>query len=173
MGIINIEIKARCSNPDKIEFILMQENAQFKGIDHQVDTYFRVVSGRLKLREGNIENALIHYQRSDQSGPKASHVTLYTPQPGPALKEILTNSLGILTVVDKERKIFFIENVKFHIDDVKGLGHFLEIEAIDRLGTIGKQRLREQCDHYLEVLGVKEKELEAESYSDMLLKAKG
>jgi hypothetical protein len=63
MSHINIEIKARCNNPDKIRTILKSKAAKFKGIDHQIDTYFKVNSGRLKLREGNIENFLIFFQK--------------------------------------------------------------------------------------------------------------
>ncbi len=171
MGFLNIEIKAHCSDPAKAEFILMQENADFRGLDHQVDTYFNVSSGRLKLREGNIEHALIHYERKNQEGPKSSLVTLYQPQEkDPALKEALTKALGVLTVVDKRRKIFFINNVKFHIDEVAGLGHFLEIEAIDREGNIGRKKLNEQCAHYLKVLNISETDLVSASYSDLLLK---
>ncbi len=170
MGFINVEIKARCSNPDKFESVLMNNNAAFKGLDHQVDTYFNVPSGRMKLREGNIEHSLIYYERNNQSGPKTSNVNLYKPHPGPELKELLQNSLGILTVVDKERKIFFINNIKFHIDNVKGLGSFVEIEAIDLDGKIGKEKLQQQCDKYIELLGIKEKDLVAVSYSDLLIK---
>ncbi|MFO0468690.1 MAG: adenylate cyclase, partial [Bacteroidota bacterium] len=57
-----IEIKARCSNPSKVRQLLLQQpNIQFIGVDEQVDTYFKIPSGRLKLREGNIENSLIYY----------------------------------------------------------------------------------------------------------------
>ena len=58
----NVEIKARCAQPDQIHQILKAQNARFVGIDHQIDTYFNVAEGRLKLREGNIENQLIFYQ---------------------------------------------------------------------------------------------------------------
>jgi len=42
MDVINIEIKARCDQPEKIRGILNSRNARFEGTDHQVDTYFRV-----------------------------------------------------------------------------------------------------------------------------------
>ena len=59
MKVINVEIKALCSDHERIRCILLEKNADFIGMDHQVDTYFRTVSGRLKLREGTIENNLI------------------------------------------------------------------------------------------------------------------
>ncbi len=164
-----IEIKARCTQHEFIRNKLLELKADFKGMDHQIDTYFNVPNGRLKLREGNIENNLIHYHRKNQKGPKHSIVSLYQNKPGSILKKILSDSLGILTVVDKKREIFFIGNVKFHIDIVKGLGSFVEIEAIDRDGNIGIQKLDEQCKYYMELLSIEEENLIDCSYSDLLI----
>lgn len=165
----NVEIKARCTDQQAIRDILRSKNADYRGIDHQTDTYFNVKHGRLKLREGNIENALVHYEREDQEGPKQAQVTLYPTVPGSAVKEILTKSLDILVVVKKQREIYFIDNVKFHLDMVEGLGTFVEIEAIDKDGTIGKERLRVQCQTFLDLFNISPSDLVAVSYSDLLL----
>lgn len=164
-----IEIKANCHNPKEIESILLAENARYLGIDHQIDTYFDVSNGRLKLRQGNIECHLIFYNRENQEGPKQSNVILYKPQDAETLKDILTAANDVKVVVDKQRKIFFIDNVKFHIDRVKGLGGFMEIEAIDEDGSIGTEKLHQQCTHYMKLLNVKNENLLINSYSDMLL----
>jgi adenylate cyclase, class 2 len=171
MGYTNIELKARCSDHSKIKNYLRSHGADFKGVDHQIDTYFNVPNGRLKLREGNIENYLVHYDRPDHIGPKPAHVSLHRTKPGntAALKETLTMALGVLTVVDKHREIYFIENVKFHVDRVDGLvGTFMEIEAIDFDGSVSTQRLREQCEYYLSELGIKNEDQVVVSYSDLL-----
>ena len=164
-----IEIKARCTKPDKIRALLQERSARFVGEDHQIDTYFRVPQGRLKLREGTIERTLIYYERADQQGPKASNVTLYKPGLGSALRELLTQALGVLVVVDKRREIYFIDNVKFHLDRVEGLGTFAEIEAIDEDGSIGEAQLQEQCEHYLALFDIAEDDLIRVSYSDLLM----
>jgi len=168
-----IEIKAQCDEAEKIRTILKEKNADFKGIDHQIDTYFVVPKGRLKLREGNVENTLIHYHRPNQSGPKLSEVTLYKPQPDPQLKATLTSALGVLAVVDKQRAIYFIENVKFHIDEVKGLGNFMEIEAIDEKEVFTNEELLQQCQHYMQLFGINESDLVDRSYSDMMMEKEG
>ncbi|MBN2013036.1 class IV adenylate cyclase [candidate division KSB1 bacterium] len=165
----NIEIKAKTNQPVKIVEILQAHNAVFKGEDHQVDTYFRVPNGRLKLREGTIEQYLIHYHRCNQAGPKQSDVLLYACPAGSPLKAVLTEALGELVVVDKHRKIFFIDNVKFHVDNVQQLGAFVEIEAIDVDGSISVNRLNEQCQFYMELLSINHNDLIEVSYSDMLL----
>lgn len=165
---INIEIKAKCAQPEIMRDILKSLEAIFVGIDHQIDTYFNVKAGRLKLREGNIENSLIYYRREDNPKPKRSDVTLFKTEPNSALKKILTSSLGTKAVVDKRREIYFIDNVKFHIDSVVGLGSFVEIEAIDESGTIGHDKLQRQCRHYMDVLKIKQDDLITNSYSDMV-----
>lgn len=169
MSHINIEIKARTSNPDQIRNILKSLNADFKGIDHQIDTYFKITSGRLKLREGNIENCLIYYQRPNQAGPKQSDVTLFPTEPGSPIKALLTQALGVLAIVDKQREIYFIDNVKFHIDQVLGLGSFVEIEAIATDDKLTRDQLLDQCGHYQKLLNIQESDLLEESYSDMVL----
>ena len=174
MKFSNIEIKARCANQVKIRSMLESKKAVFKGIDHQVDTYFKVNSGRLKLREGNIENYLVYYERENTKGPKESDTILLPSdqKTNPNLKEILLKSLGKLAQVDKKREIYFIDNVKFHLDNVKDLGTFVEIEARDPEGRVGKEKLLEQCKSYLDLFGIKKEDLLAGSYSDMMLERK-
>ncbi len=170
MSILNIEFKASTNKLAELEALLLQQNPLFIGEDHQVDTYFNVATGRLKLREGNIENALIFYEREDFAGAKSSHVILYQHQPDKTLKEILIKTLGIKAVVDKRRKIYFIDNVKFHFDTVEGLGTFIEVEAIDKDGSIGKEKLQAQCDEYAALFNIAKGDFASVSYSDMILK---
>ena len=136
MRVINVEIKARCSDQDSIRAILRSRNAEFRGEDRQVDTYFGSPSGRLKLREGNIENNLIYYERPDEGGPKTSRCILHPVSRDSSLKEILERSMGIAVVVDKRREIYFLENIKVHLDRVEGLGTFVEIEAQSEEGKL-------------------------------------
>lgn len=167
---LNVEIKAKCSNQDKIRNILLDRKAQYKGTDHQVDTYFQVPKGRLKLRQSTIKSGLVHYQRSNQTGPKGSQVTVFHTQAANDLKAVLSQAIEILAIVDKTREIYFIDNVKFHIDLVQGLGSFIEIEAVDTDAMLGIEKLTEQCNFYLNLFAITEKNLIAESYSDMVLK---
>ncbi len=199
MSHIIIEIKARCDEPVRVREILKANGAQFKGVDHQIDTYFRCATGRLKLRQGDIENNLIHYHRPNTAGPKQSDVTLLETVPEPKLsdvallitspeskqslvtlsknapesnlRELLSAALGVLVVVDKQREIYFIDNVKFHIDTVAGLGSFVEIEAIDYATDADPAGLDCQCRQYITLLGIQPDDLVECSYCDMLLAA--
>lgn len=165
---LNVEIKARSGEPAAVLLQLAALGAKHQGEDRQVDTYFRVPAGRLKLRQGNIENSLIHYARSGRAGTKDSHVTLYETREAARLSDVLHAALEVLVVVDKRRQILWIDNVKFHVDDVTGLGSFVEIEAIDRVGGLGRDMLLSQCQNYMRMLHIPDGDLEARSYSDLL-----
>lgn len=166
----NIEIKARCQDSDLIRGILKDKNARFIGVDSQTDVYFKTNHGRLKLRKGNIENCLIFYDRENKKGPKHSKVILFNTPKDSLLESILRNAYGVLVEVKKKREIYFIDNVKFHIDEVEFLGNFVEIEAIDKDGSIGKEKLMLQCREYMNLFKIQEKDLIQISYSDLLLK---
>jgi len=175
----NVEIKARCSNPQFVlDWLKAEPGIEFVGDDHQIDTYFDVEEGRLKMREGNVENALVFYRRPDQGGPKVSSVFLHHFTPGPGVriqtntvKEILKQAIGEKVVVDKQRKIFWhaTQGVKFHVDEVVGLGSFVEIEVIDPTGEVPEKEMQAVCQDYMDIFQVMPEDLLSCSYSDLLL----
>ena len=166
---LNIEFKARCADLDPVRAALRGLGVTGK-TDRQIDTYFHVPHGRLKLREGSVEQNLIHYHRPNEAGPKRSDVTLYPTGPdASALKAALTAALGVLVTVDKTREIHFVDNVKIHLDRVKGLGTFVEVEAIADAEHASQSTLRAQCERFLDAFGIAEADLIATSYSDLLL----
>ena len=169
MAILNFEFKARTNDLKNLEDKLLALNPRFIGEDNQADTYFNVTKGRLKLREGNIENSLIFYERQNTAGAKQSNVLLYQYMPEKALKDILIKLHGIKAIVEKKRRIYFIDNVKFHFDTVTQLGTFIEVEATDNSNRIGIEKLKEQCDMYAKLFNIQPNDYISSSYSDMIL----
>jgi len=133
-----------------------------------MDTYFKIPSGRLKLREGNIENSLIYYDRENKKDAKKSDVTLYKSTEIASLKAVLVAALPILIVVEKKREIYFIDHIKFHIDTLTSLGSFLEIEVIDANDAMDISEMRQQCERYMKLLDIQKEDLMEHSYSEML-----
>jgi adenylate cyclase, class 2 len=169
MKIRTFEFKAN-ADIKVLEHKLQQLNPFWKGKDKQTDTYFNVPHGRLKLREGQIENALIYYNRENVKGSKVSDVMLRKHTPGEGLKDILTELHGIKVVVEKTRSIYFVKNVKIHFDTVAGLGTFIEVEALDESGEVAIETLQQQCNEFRDFFGVVNEDLLSSSYSDMLIK---
>lgn len=166
----NVEIKARYEEYVFAREVLSSLNATSGGTDHQIDTYFNVSDGRLKLRQGNVENALISYKRPNIIGPKESDYRLFRMTgKEPTLKDALTHALGVKVEVDKLREIYFVGNVKIHLDTVLGLGTFIEIEARDETDTVPVDELQQQCNEFIAHFKIKEENFIHESYSDMML----
>jgi len=169
MNNLNIEIKARCSDKNFIRNILLTNNARQVGTDHQVLHIFQQFMHWFKVIFGNIEYSLVSYIRSDDTGPKRSDVIYYHPLKNTPLKSILSTALGVMVTVKKSREIFYIDNVKFHLDTVEDLGDFVEIEAIDQDGSLKEPELRKQCNNYLTLFKIDPDDLIKNSYSDQLL----
>ncbi|MBI2434881.1 MAG: class IV adenylate cyclase [Candidatus Hydrogenedentes bacterium] len=125
----NIELKARLHDRARAEAACAALEAAHQGDIHQIDTYFRVPEGRLKLREATPgRTELVFYHRPDVAGPKGCEYTLETVQP--SIKPLLSDALGVLAIVDKLRTLYLWHNVRIHLDCVKDLGDFLEFEAV-------------------------------------------
>jgi len=169
MNIKNFEFKAKVTDLAWYEAKLKTLNPEYKGLDCQTDTYFNVSHGRLKLREGNIENSLINYEREDYAGSKLSEIILYKHEPNPALKTILTRQFGIKVVVAKKRNIYFIDHIKFHFDEVENLGTFIEVEAIDTTGNFTIEELKNSCNYYFDFFELTNANLIDKSYSDLIM----
>ena len=167
MKVLNFEFKARLDDEPRVREALKRLHARFIGTDHQIDTYFRVPGGRLKVREGRLENALIFYRRSNVRRARRSAVEMLLLPRRNSLRAILARVLGTLVVVDKRREIYFVKNVKIHLDRVQQLGKFLEVEAISRTGDV--KRIRSQARRFQELFGVAAKDIVPESYSDLIL----
>ena len=166
--ITNFEIKSRVPDCGKIQSLLEALGARFEGIDHQIDTYYRVDDGRLKLRQGNIENTLIFYKRENTAKARESEIIIERLEKKSNISKLLSRALSTKVVVDKKRNIFFIENVKFHIDEILGLGKFIEIEAISENDTYSHQELKMQCQKYIDLFQLKRKDFMSLSYSDLV-----
>jgi adenylate cyclase class 2 len=162
---INVEFKARLRNEVAIRATLKRLRARYVGTDHQVDTYFRVPRGRLKVREGRIENALIYYERPDSPHARRARIEMALLPRRNSVKVILARTLPVLVVVDKRREIYFVGNVKIHLDRVRGLGKFVEVEAISRSGGLAK--IQQQARKFQKLFGIAPSDLVGQSYSDL------
>jgi len=128
----NIEIKFAINSLDDLEQLLKSEReCHFIKTIEQTDIYFQAQTGRLKLRmfaDGNAE--LISYHRENQAEARQSNYQIYSSKDPDQLRLILTESLGVKTVVIKERKLWMYKNVRIHLDSVTNLGTFIEFESV-------------------------------------------
>lgn len=162
---INIEWKARVFDVGPVEDRLREIGATEAERTVQVDTYFDVPRGRLKLREGVRSGELIHYNREEGEAVRASHYERAPVADTRALRRLLDAALGVRGVVEKHRTVWLIGDVRVHLDRVRDLGDFVEVEAPVTEGDSDAARSR--AERLLDALGVTQEECIAASYIDL------
>jgi adenylate cyclase class IV len=179
----NIELKARCKDLSVAERIARSLGASPADRLWQRDTYFACRHGRLKLRQQRpinpthpdtitrTESELIGYDRLDEPQARGCNYTRVPTAHGDELRDTLARTLGITVEVIKTRSVWLWKNVRIHLDEVEGLGTFLEFEAI----------VDEQCDdaaahgkikELIQVFALSSADIADISYSDMLQRLK-
>ncbi len=127
----NLELKAHCRDLKSAATIAARIGAELKWTQRQNDTYFVVLQGKLKLREVEGQPAeLIAYHRSQRNEAKVSNYIRYETCEPALLKQILAMSLLQEATVAKQRTLYQWQNVRIHLDQVQGLGSFIEFEAV-------------------------------------------
>lgn len=126
----NLELKARLSSLRRAADQARSAGAEEVGVLVQTDTYFRAQRGRLKLREmGDGAAELVQYERKEDSSERWSVYRKVEVSNAGLLREALAEALGVLTVVRKERRLFRYRGARIHLDNVEGLGAFIEFEV--------------------------------------------
>ncbi len=163
----NLEIKATVRNPRALARRVAGLRARLASDERQTDTYFHVTSGRLKLRERSGGRAeLIFYERPEASAKRVSNYDLYRVNDPGRLKKFLARSLGIRVIVAKRRVVYLFQNARIHLDTVRGLGRFAEIEVMI---TRGERQARALMSELLRRLEIDAGDLIQSSYSEMLI----
>jgi predicted adenylyl cyclase CyaB len=187
----NFEFKARLADATQVQSVMAQRGAEVECLMQHNDTYFRVASGRLKLREIAflpVASArmplppsrceLIYYQREDDAGVKRSDYLITPVADAESMRDLLTAALGIRVAVKKRRTLYLLgyaqkphapqpPHIRVHLDEVEALGNFVEVEAV--LGKdIAPESARAEAQALLDQFGVKEADLITGSYADLL-----
>ena len=165
----NLEIKARCADPAAARARAEAIATEYVGIDHQIDTYFVTTRGRLKLRESSLAGGqLVPYLRPDQEAARRSDYRVIPVEDPVGVKGLLATILGVHRVVEKEREIFLFENVRIHLDRVKGLGSFLELEAVFDGSPGAELDQRPKVERLMKELAISPDDLLGTSYEAMV-----
>ena len=165
----NLELKARDPDPRRSLERAIALGAEDRGEIAQRDTYFAATRGRLKLREQRPGNAeLIAYDRRDAAAERASAYRVVAVAAVDELGQALDAALGTVAVVEKRRRLLLLDGVRIHLDEVDGLGSFLELEAVTRPES-DLEPERRKLQRLRDDLEIADEALVAESYSDLLL----
>ncbi len=162
----NFEIKCRIRNLSEIKKILVSDRSYKYSIEKQKDIYYKVKSGRLKLRIINEKNSdLIYYNRKEKNRERVSNFVISSTINFKELNFILTEQFEVMVTVNKKREIFVKDNIRIHLDTVNKLGKFLEIEIMFKDLKKAKKLMEELKD----LLRLNPKDFIKSSYSDLLI----
>lgn len=179
----NFEFKARLYDMENVNSVLRARAANLAGIMQQTDTYFYVSEGRLKLREiayesqtvsttQHAESQLIFYQRPDHAAVKRSDYHIAPISDAIKLREVLALALGVRVMVKKRRTLYLLlmkngGSIRIHLDQVEGLGDFVEVEALAHADEFAAAEAEAQA--LLQAFHITENDLIPGSYADLLL----
>lgn len=171
----NVELKAR--DPEPARSLAVCERLA-GAVDHgtlwQRDTYFSVPDGRLKLREQEPGDGpwLIQYRRPDETVARVSRYRLVRVDDADVCRAALDEALGTRGAVEKRRRLFVWQDVRIHLDEVAGLGSFLEFEAVAPAASdLSPERRR--VAELRERFAIREEDVVAVGYADLLAGKQG
>ena len=164
----NIEIKAEAPDPSGLEARVREVASHGPTVIEQDDTFFNCPGGRLKLRQFSPESGeLIFYVRDDVSGPKTSHYVRSPTTAPDTLREALQQAYGIFGRVRKRRKLYLIGRTRVHLDNVDGLGQYVELEVVLEDGESLDAGIAE-ANSLMKTLGIAPECLVEGAYLDLL-----
>jgi len=164
---INLEIKVKVKNFDSILLGLKKLKAKKAGMLRQKDVYFSNAKGLLKLRKEGKSQQLIRYQRDEKGKNRWSNFEVLDLHQAHA-ESFLRNLLTCEVVVEKERLLYLYNDTRIHLDKVKKLGNFIELET--KVITT-KKEAQQQFHFLLKSLQLNPKEQLRMSYHDLLLQS--
>lgn len=162
----NVELKGHDPDPAATLAAALALGATDEGVLEQRDTYFAARAGRLKLREQSGGAQLIAYARADEAAARESGYHLVDVPDPAALIAALDASLGTTVVVAKRRRLLLHDGVRIHLDDVEGLGAWVELEAVVAGGTV--EEAHAKVARLREALGLTGDRIVAEGYAQLL-----
>ncbi len=163
----NVEIKAQLRDPDDLRARVEQLADQGPTVLEQEDVFFRSSAGRLKLRKFPDRAELIYYERPDSLEPVESEYMKVPVADAGAIEAVLSVAVGVRGTVRKRRELYLVGSTRVHVDEVEGLGSFLELEVV----LEGPQTIidgNEIARDLMEKLGVQQDDLVANAYIDLL-----
>jgi len=165
---INVEIKARVHDPAALAALARRLSDAPPQTFHQRDTFFGCPHGRLKLRElGAGESELIWYDRPDTAGSKRSDYRRAAIADSAAIRDVLERASCVTQVVEKTRTVCLVGQTRIHLDEVVGLGSFVELEVVLHDGQPESEGHRIAAE-LLARLGIAATDLLTRAYAEML-----
>jgi predicted adenylyl cyclase CyaB len=162
----NLELKARCADLEAARARAERLGARPVETMHQRDTFYAAPRARLKLREvGEGRGELIAYHRADVAAARSSDYEIYATDDAAGLGAVLAEALGVSGTVEKRRRLLCYGRTRIHLDEVAGLGTFVELETV--LAGQSEDEARAELDRVMRALELRPEDVVARAYVDL------
>jgi len=161
----NLELKIQINNPVNLIEKATKVGARFEKELNQKDIYYRSDSGLLKLRLQNGRAELIQYKRDEKNPERWSeyYVLQITDKSAESFFEKL---FSIEAVVEKTRLLYIYKKTRIHLDKVRDLGDFLELESVVNQN---EDESKSEFDEVVKLLSLDTSKQIKKSYRDLIL----
>ncbi|MFH1036707.1 MAG: class IV adenylate cyclase [Patescibacteria group bacterium] len=163
---VEVEIQAMIKNPKEAEKKL-KKAGRFVKTRNQVDKYFvlprknfftnepqpiEYLRVRYEKGKNHLNYTYVHFGRNGWLRAADEYETIVEK---PEIVEEIFKKIGLIlkVTVNKTRKYFNFKDFEVTLDQVKGLGNFMEVEAKKDFGGIDKTR--KACQDLLDSLDIK------------------
>lgn len=163
---VNLEIKVPYKNLSKLIQIVEVQGGKKIYSSKQIDVYYKLDKGRLKVRDSLGEKSIIFYRRVEDGSERWSDFKVIPIQNPAEWIKFFDNFLDRLVVVKKHRTLYHLQNTRIHFDKIKGLGNFVELET---KVVNGKAKAKKEFLRMIELLGLDQEQQILNSYSDIIL----
>lgn len=164
----NLELKIKIDSLKNIKQKLKENRVALKEILIQKDIYYRIDKGLLKLRTENGKSSLIYYLRNESASKRWSDFE-YIKFTSDNSEKFFNSFLEKEVIVSKVRELYIYNNTRIHLDKVKGLGNFLELETIV---VSGLKDAEKRFNNMIAILELGSKKQIRASYRDLLVEKK-
>ena len=162
---VNLELKLKINPKQNTERLIKKISGSRKKILNQKDIYYKCKNGLLKLRIENDDCCLIKYFR-DETGTRWSDYEILKLE-GRNVEKYLSDIFSVEVIVEKVRKLYVYKDTRIHLDEVKGLGKFLELETVV---TKSKRHAQKEFALVVKLLNLDLTKQIKSSYRDLLRK---
>jgi predicted adenylyl cyclase CyaB len=159
----NLELKIKLNSFVEINKRLKSAKAKFAGVLKQKDIYYNVKDGLLKLRIENGCYTLIKYLRDEKGKRWSNYELLFLSGKNPP--KYLSEIFDTIKIVEKKRELYLYKNTRIHLDEVKKLGKFLELETVV---TGYRKSAKKEFNEVVNLLKIKPGNQIRASYSNLI-----
>ena len=162
---LNLEIKVKADLGEKLISSIIKLGGEFVDTLNQKDIYYKYSNGLIKLRKQNGEFSLIKYNRDEEKEDRWSNYSILKIS-GDNIEKYFSDIMDVEVTVEKRRDLYIYQNTRIHLDSVKKLGEYLELETVS--DNLSESEAKKEFKYVLNALNLYEENEIRKSYRDLL-----